>query len=90
MKKLIYLSITVLTFATQGAAIADDDDDFNAPVVQSFCQQYGDITNSQDAINLIQSFIAESDSLTMQEFISLSSIVSELQDGDNLQDICES
>lgn len=89
MKKLIYLSIAVLTFATQGAAIADDDD-FNAPVVQSFCQQYGDITDSQDAINLIQSFIAESDGLTMQEFMSLSSIVSELQDGDTLQDICES
>lgn len=88
MKKLIYLSIAVLTFATQGAAIADDD--FNAPVVQSFCQQYGDITDSQDAINLIQSFIAESDGLTMQEFMSLSSIVAELQDGDTLQDICES
>lgn len=94
MKKLIYLSFIALTFATPGMALADDDDDKDKvklaeiPVVQSFCQEYGDITNSADAVSILQSFIGEKEDLTMDEFMALGKVAKKLDNGKSLQKIC--
>ena len=93
MKKLIYLSFIALTFATPGMALADDDDDDKVKlskkaIVQSFCQEFGDITAPEDAVFILQSFISEQDSLTMDEFMTLGKVAKKLDKGKSLQKIC--
>ncbi len=88
MKKLIYFSFAALTFATPGIALAGKVKLSARPIVQSFCQEYGDITNSEDAIIILQSFISERVDLTMDDFMYLSQVAKRLKKGRSLQKIC--
>ena len=94
MKKLFCLSVAVLAFGFQGSVSAKSlpGQSLSADeVVKNFCSEAKDLNVKNDAqlAEMVRSYIAELDTPTMDQIIALSQIAVDLEDGDDLEDICD-
>ncbi|MDJ0568241.1 MAG: hypothetical protein QNJ53_04275 [Pleurocapsa sp. MO_192.B19] len=93
MKKLFCLSVAVFAFAFQGSVSAQSLPDQSLSgdeVVNNFCattENLG-VQNESEIAEMVRSYIAELDQPTMEQIIALSQIAVELENGQNLDDIC--
>ena len=94
MKKLFCLSVAVLAFSFQGSVSAKGlpGKPLSADeVVNNFCSEAKDLNVKNDAqlAEMVRSYMAELDAPTMDQIIALSQIAVDLEDGDDLDDICD-
>ncbi len=87
MKKLFCLSVAVFAFAFQGSVSAQVSPE---ELVNGFCQEAEDlgVQNESEMAEMVRSYIAELDEPTMDQIVALSQIAVDLENGENLDDIC--